>query len=160
MNLQPLLDAPIAVQIHVAAVLPAAVLGAYILLNRKGTPIHRLLGRIWMMLMAVTSLSSFFIHGIDLVYGFGPIHLLSIFVLFNIWQAIASARARNIRLHKAAVKGMYFGGIVIAGLFTFIPGRIMNAVVFSGGPNWILLVTLAAIAAALFLQHRLIRHRL
>jgi uncharacterized membrane protein len=160
MNLQPLLDAPFAVQIHVAAVLPSAVLGAYILLNRKGTPIHRLLGRIWMMLMAVTSLSSFFILGIDLVYGFGPIHLLSIFVLFNIWQAIASARARNIRLHKAAVKGMYFGGIVIAGLFTFIPGRLMNAVVFSGGPNWILLVTLAAIAAALFLQHRLIAHRL
>ncbi|WP_117193714.1 DUF2306 domain-containing protein [Rhizobium terrae] len=154
MNLQPLLDAPIAVQIHVAAVLPAAVLGAYILLNRKGTPLHRALGKVWMVLMAVTSLSSFFIHEINLFYGFSPIHLLSIFVLVGIWRAISAVRAGNIRAHKATVIGMYFGGIVVAGLFTLAPGRIMNAVVFTGGPSWILLLTLLAIAGTLFLQQR------
>ncbi|EUB96468.1 Protein of unknown function DUF2306, membrane [Rhizobium sp. CF080] len=159
MNLQPLLDAPLAVQIHVAAVLPASVLGAYILLNRKGTPIHRLLGKIWMALMVITSLSSFFIHEINLFHGFSPIHLLSISVLVGAWQAISSARAHNIRAHKAAVIGMYFGGIVIAGLFTLIPGRIMNAVVFSGGPSWILILTLLGIAAMLFLQQRLVTRR-
>jgi len=42
------------------------------------TPLHRLLGKIWMVLMVITSLSSFFIHQIDLFYGFSPIHLLSI----------------------------------------------------------------------------------
>lgn len=155
MNLQPLLDAPLAVQIHVAAVLPAAVLGAYILVNRKGTPAHRLLGKIWMLLMVVTSLSSFFIHEIDLFHGFSPIHLLSISVLVGAWRAVTAARAKNIRAHKAAVIGMYFGGIVIAGLFTLIPGRIMNAVVFSGGPSWILIVTLLGIAGTLCLQRRL-----
>ena len=155
MNLQPLLDAPLAVQIHVAAVLPAAVLGAYILVNRKGTPAHRLLGKIWMVLMVITSLSSFFIHEIDLFHGFSPIHLLSISVLVGAWRAVTAARAKNIRAHKAAVIGMYFGGIVIAGLFTLIPGRIMNAVVFSGGPSWILIVTLLGIAGTLCLQRRL-----
>jgi uncharacterized membrane protein len=158
-NLQPLLDAPLAVQIHVAAVLPAAVLGAYILLNRKGTPRHRLFGKIWMVLMVVTSLSSFFIHGINLFFGFSPIHLLSVFVLVGVWRAISAARAHNIRAHKAAVIGMYLGGIVGAGLFTLIPGRLMNAVVFSGGPSWILLLTLAAIVAMFILQQRLASRR-
>ncbi len=155
MNLQPLLDAPLAVQIHVAAVLPAAVLGAYILLDRKGTPRHRLFGKIWMVLMVVTSLSSFFIHGINLFYGFSPIHLLSVFVLVGAWRTISAARAHNIRAHKASVIGMYLGGIVGAGLFTLIPGRIMNAVVFSGGPSWILLLTLVAIVAMFILRQRL-----
>lgn len=159
MNLQPLLDAPLAVQIHVAAVLPAAVLGAYILLDRKGTPRHRLFGKIWMVLMVVTSLSSFFIHGINLFYGFSPIHLLSVFVLVGAWRAISAARAHNIRAHKASVIGMYLGGIIGAGLFTLIPGRIMNAVVFSGGPSWILLLTLAAIVAMFILQQRLASRR-
>lgn len=155
MNFQPLLDAPIAVQIHVAAVLPAAVLGAYILVNRKGTPRHRLLGKIWMMLMVMASLSSFFIHEINLFHGFSPIHLLSISVLVGAWRAITAARAKNIRAHKVAVIGMYFGGIVIAGLFTLLPGRIMNAVVFSGGPNWVMMLTFAAIAAMFILHRRL-----
>ncbi|MGK6312381.1 DUF2306 domain-containing protein [Neorhizobium sp. DT-125] len=159
MNLQPLLDAPLAVHIHVAAVLPATLLGAYILLNRKGTALHRLLGKIWMVLMVVTSLSSFFIHELDLFYGFSPIHLLSIFVLVGVWRAITAARAHNIRAHKAAVIGMYFGGIVGAGLFTLLPGRIMNAVVFSGGPSWILLLTLAAIVGMLVLQQKLASRR-
>ncbi|KGE01040.1 DUF2306 domain-containing protein [Rhizobium sp. YS-1r] len=155
MNLQPLLDSPLAVQIHVAAVLPAAVLGAYILVNRKGTPAHRLLGKIWMALMVITSFSSFFIHEINLFYGFSPIHLLSIFVLVGVWRAISAARAHNIRVHKASVIGMYIGGIVGAGLFTLIPGRIMNAVVFSGGPDWGQMLAIASIAGLLFLQRKL-----
>ena len=159
MSLQPLLDASPAVQIHVAAVLPAAVLGAYILLNSKGTPLHRLLGKIWMVLMAITSLSSFFIHEINLFHGFSPIHLLSAFVLAGIWRSISAARAHNIRAHKASAIGMYFGGIVVAGLFTLVPGRIMNAVVFAGGPSWVLLLTLGGIATILFLQWRIASRR-
>lgn len=159
MSLQPFLDASPAVQIHVAAVLPAAVLGAYILLNSKGTPLHRLLGKIWMVLMAITSLSSFFIHEINLFHGFSPIHLLSVFVLAGIWQSISAARAHNIRAHKASAIGMYFGGIVVAGLFTLVPGRIMNAVVFAGGPSWVLLLTLGGIVAILFLQRRIASRR-
>ncbi|OCJ11246.1 hypothetical protein A6U86_22480 [Rhizobium sp. AC27/96] len=148
MTLDPLFDAPFAIQIHVAAVVPAALLGAYLLLRPKGTPRHRLLGKIWLCLMVITALSSFFIHQINLFYGFSPIHLLSVFVLFGCWGAIVNARRHNIAAHKRIVRGLYFGGIVGAGLFTFLPGRIMNKVAF-GGDEIAPLVVVAVIAMAL-----------
>jgi uncharacterized membrane protein len=132
MTLEPLLDAQPAIQIHVATVVPAALLGAYLLSRPKGTPRHRLLGKIWMGLMVITALSTFFIHELNMFYGFSPIHLLSIATLFGAWQAIAAARRHDVVRRRHIVRSIYFGGIVIAGLFTFLPGRIMNSVVFSG----------------------------
>ncbi|MBX5189878.1 DUF2306 domain-containing protein [Rhizobium sp. NZLR3b] len=156
MTLEPLLDAPLAVLIHVGAVTPAALLGAYILLRPKGTALHRLLGRIWMVLMMVTAISSFFIHQLDLFYGFSPIHLLSIATLFGAWNAIAAARRGDIRLHKRIVAGLYFGGIVLAGLFTLVPGRIMHAVIFTGAqwPAALAAAVIGSILAAIVLRRR------
>ena len=154
MTLEPLLDAPLAVQIHVAAVTPAALLGAHLLLRPKGTPLHRLLGRIWMALMVVTAVSSFFIHQINLFYGFSPIHLLSIATLFGSWNAIAAARRGDIRQHKRIVTGLYFGGIVVAGLFTFVHGRIMHAVAFTGAewPAVLIAALIGSILVAIVLR--------
>lgn len=136
MNLAPLLDAPVAIQIHVAAVLPAAVIGAYLLWAGKGTPVHRLLGKAWLGLMLITALSSFFIHEINLFRGFSPIHLLSVYVLVGCYLAYRSARAHRIVAHKRQVLGLYLGGIVGAGLFTLLPGRIMNELVFTYPARW------------------------
>ena len=132
MSLAPLLNAPLAVQFHVYTVVPAAIIGAYILANRKGTPLHKFLGRIWIGLMIATSFSTFFIHSINLFFGFSPIHLLSIGVIFGSVMAVVEVRRGNIEAHKRYLVGNYLGGIVLAGLFTFIPGRIMNEVVFGG----------------------------
>jgi len=132
MTFEPLFNAPFAIQIHVLAVTPAALLGAYILVRQKGTKWHRMLGKIWLGLMSLAALSSFFIHQIDMFHGFSPIHLLSVSVLVGSWRAIAAARRHDIRTHKRIVTGLYFGGIIGAGLFTLVPGRIMNAVAFSG----------------------------
>jgi uncharacterized membrane protein len=132
MTFEPLLDAPIAVQFHVATVLPAAVLGAVLLARRKGTPAHRLLGKIWLVLMVVTSFSTFFIHDLKTVGNFSPIHLLSVYVIVGSIPAIRAARRGDIRAHRAQVAGMYFGGIVVAGLFTLVPHRVMGAIIFDG----------------------------
>lgn len=148
MTLAPLFNAPLAIQIHVLAVVPAAILGAYLLARPKGTPRHRLLGKIWMALMVMTSLSSFFIHQINLFHGFSPIHLLSIAVLAGSWRAILAARRHDIRTHRRVVSGMYFGGIVVAGLATLLPGRLMNAVAFSGN-SWLAAAMLGLVAAAI-----------
>lgn len=132
MNIQPLVDAPLAVQIHVATVVPAAFLGAFIFLARKGTPRHRLLGRIWLSLMVVTALSTFFIHTIRAWGEFSPIHILSVVVIVSSALAIHHARKGNIRAHKSTLISIYIAGIFGAGAFTFWPGRLMNRV-FLGG---------------------------
>ncbi|OLP57152.1 hypothetical protein BJF92_06380 [Rhizobium rhizosphaerae] len=164
MTLQPLLDAPLAVQIHVATVLPAAVLGIVLLLGRKGTRLHRLFGRIWVGLMAATALASFFIHEIGGVFGFSPIHLLSVLTLFGLWDAVARARAGDLAGHRRRMRQLNLGAIGLAGLFTLLPGRRMGAVLF-GDPSWPELGLFAglgllpALAAGVFLRSQAMRVR-
>ncbi|MDZ7926803.1 MAG: DUF2306 domain-containing protein [Agrobacterium sp.] len=149
MSLQPLLDAPLAVQVHVATVVPAAVLGAVIFLRPKGTAIHRLLGKIWVALMVVTSLSTFFIHAIKMFYGFSPIHLLSILTIYGCLQSIHFARRGDIRRHMRIMQSVYLGGIVIAGGFTFVPGRIMHEVAFGDGKAGLMALCAGALISVL-----------
>ncbi len=139
MSLQPLLDASLAVQFHVATVIPAAILGGVVFLRPKGNATHRLIGRIWVVLMVVTSASTFFIHEIRMFHGFSPIHLLSVFTIWGCLQSVYFARRGEIIRHKRFMQGVYVGGIVIAGGFTFVPGRIMHAVAFgeSDGSIWL-----------------------
>ncbi|MDH0613928.1 MULTISPECIES: DUF2306 domain-containing protein [unclassified Agrobacterium] len=136
MSLQPLLDAPFAVQLHVATVIPAAIIGAVVLFSPKGTAFHRLLGKVWVVLMILTSFSTFFIHGLNVFYGFSPIHLLSIFTIYGCLQSIYFARRGEIKHHMRLMKGIYLGGIVVAGGLTFLPTRMMHEVAFGdGGAN-------------------------
>jgi uncharacterized membrane protein len=142
MTLEPLLNASPAIQFHVATVVPAALIGGIMLLMRKGTSLHRMAGRLWIALMVLTALSSFFIHEINLVGGFSPIHILSVVVLVSAAEVVRSARRRDFVRHQRLVKSLYFGAIGIAGLFTLLPGRIMHEVVFTpvqanGAPVWV-----------------------
>jgi uncharacterized membrane protein len=61
---------------------------------------------------------------------FSPIHLLSIFVLIMLPRAVWAAHSHKVPAHKKGMTGIFVGGLVIAGAFTFVPGRIMHAVVF------------------------------
>lgn len=155
MTFDPLLSASLAIQIHVITVVPAAFLGTYILAVRKGTPRHKMLGKIWLALMVVSAFSSFFIHTIRVWGDFSPIHLLSIWVIVASFLAIYTARKGHILAHRGFVVGIYLGGIVGAGLFTFLPGRIMNGVFlgsydFASRPS-ALAVAPALLVAALFI---------
>ena len=96
----------------------------------KGTLPHRTLGWIWVILMAVVAISSFWIHEIRLIGPFSPIHLLSIWVPIMLVVAVVAARRHNVRRHRITMLWLFAGALVIAGLFTFMPGRIMHAVVF------------------------------
>lgn len=162
MSLAPLLNAPLIIQLHVATVVPAAIIGAVILLRPKGTAAHRLLGRIWVVLMIATSLTTFFIHTIDTFYGFSPIHILSITVILGCARAVAAARRHDIRTHLKIMRAVYAGGIGLAGLFTLYPGRLMNQVVFGGASSalvWgIIVAAMAATAVYLYRLTRRDRH--
>jgi uncharacterized membrane protein len=121
------------VQIHVATVLPAFLLGTWqIFASMKGAHPHRVAGYIYLALMTVTSLTALFIHEVmpDAPFGFSPIHLLIPVTLLGIFGAIYGARTHRVTLHKYAMIGTYVGGILVAGAFTFVPGRILHAVFF------------------------------
>jgi uncharacterized membrane protein len=45
--------------------------------------------------------------------------------------AVLHARRHDIAQHRIAMLMLFTGALVIAGGFTFLPGRIMHAVVFS-----------------------------
>jgi uncharacterized membrane protein len=134
MTLQPLLDASPVIQVHALAAVAAFFLGAFVLFRRKGTPAHRFAGRLWAALMVLVAGSSFFIHTIRLWGPWSPIHLLSIATLVSLAYAIFLIRRHNVAAHARVMKALYAGALVVAGIFTLLPGRIMNHVVFGAGP--------------------------
>jgi uncharacterized membrane protein len=132
MSLAPLLQAEPVIQIHAFAAMGAFALGIIQFAAPKGTLPHRTIGWIWVTLMTVIAASSFFIHEIKLVGPFSPIHLLSIFTLVMLPLAVLHARRHDVKKHRGAMIGIFVGALVIAGAFTFLPGRIMHAVAFGG----------------------------
>jgi uncharacterized membrane protein len=130
MSLAPLLDAAPAIPVHALAAMAALVLGIVQLAGPKGTLPHRTLGWIWVGLMVTVAASSFWIHQIQLLGPWSPIHLLSIMVLILLPIAVIAARRHHVRRHRRTMIGIFAGGLVIAGLFTLLPGRIMHAVIF------------------------------
>jgi uncharacterized membrane protein len=134
MTLEPLLQAPFAVQFHVATVVPAAVIGAWLIFfSGKGLPWHRTFGYVYLSLMTVTAISTLWVHQLmpnSPFFGLSPIHLLIPLTLFGVVGALRGAWTHNIAMHKRSMFGVYIGGILVAGGLTFIPGRIMHAVFF------------------------------
>ena len=130
MNLAPLLDAAPAIPLHAFAAMAAFVLGTVQLTAPKGTLPHRTLGWIWVILMVMVAGSSFWIHQIRLLGPWSPIHLLSIFTLVTLPLGVWMAHRHRVADHRRIMILMFSGALVIAGLFTLMPGRIMHAVVF------------------------------
>jgi uncharacterized membrane protein len=96
----------------------------------KGTLPHRTIGWIWVALMALVAGSSFWIHQIRLIGPWSPIHLLSIFTLSMLPLAVWKAHTHQVREHRRIMIFIFSGALVIAGLFTILPGRIMHQVLF------------------------------
>ena len=130
MSLTPLLDAAPAIPVHAFAAMAAFALGIVQFAAPKGTLPHRTVGWIWVGLMATVAASSFWIHEVRLLGPWSPIHLLSIFTLIMLPIAVWRARRYRVADHRRIMTMTFVGALVIAGLFTLLPGRIMHAVVF------------------------------
>jgi uncharacterized membrane protein len=130
MSLAPLLDAAPPIPVHAFAAMAAFALGVVQLAAPKGTLPHRTLGWIWVGLMMTVAGSSFWIHQIRLVGPWSPIHLLSILVLVTVPLAVWRAHHHRVTDHRRIMISVFSGALVIAGLFTLLPGRIMHAVMF------------------------------
>lgn len=117
-----------AIWVHLATVLPALPLGAWLLWRPlKGDAAHRIGGRVWVALMLVTAIDSFWIR--TLTGSIGPIHFFSVLTLVQLPRAIWFARTRQIDRHLKTMRGVFFG-LIAAGFFAMAPGRTLWTFLF------------------------------
>jgi len=130
MVLQPLIVAGPLILIHTVAALLAIGLGVVQFALPKGSGHHRVLGWAWIGTMTVVAMTSFGIHEIRQFGRFSWIHGLSIVVLALLVVGVVLARRGRIVDHRWTMTGLFVGALIISGLFTLVPGRVMHRVLF------------------------------
>ena len=129
-DLAPFFAAPFAVQLHTAAAIVAFLVGAVQMFGPGfGRLLHICLGILWVSAMAVVVLSSVFIRDL---FAVGP-SMITIFIpittvglVIGLWRLAH----RDFRGHGAAMRILYVSAMLIAGGFTFVPGRLMHQLAF------------------------------
>jgi uncharacterized membrane protein len=118
---------PLPIWIHMTAAFSALVLGAALLSRRiKGDRMHRIAGWTWVGAMLTVAISSLWIPGF---MHFTWIHVFTAITLVSLPLGVYRARTHNVKAHRATMIGLFSGGLIIAGIFTLLPGRILgNAV--------------------------------
>lgn len=119
--------------LHLATVVPAFLIGTILLLIKKGTNLHKIFGRIYMILMMITALITLFMQaevGPKLLNHFGWIHSFSFLTIYTVPTAYLAIKRRDVKSHKRKMILLYFGAIIIAGGFTFVPGRYLHTLFF------------------------------
>lgn len=111
---------------HLATVMPALALTPMMLAQPKGDRRHRLIGYAWVMLMAATALISFAVTTSNPGH-FSFVHIISAWVLVMLAVIVRAARAHRIASHRARIRGLVIGGLLIAGFFTLPFGRMLGA---------------------------------
>lgn len=114
--------------VHMSCAFAALGIGTALMVGVKGTAAHRTLGYAWSACMLVTAVSSFWIrtdHG-----SLSFIHFLSGWTTIAVPLGIAFVRRRQVRRHARMMTAVFVGGLLIAGLLTFLPGRLMFALFF------------------------------
>ena len=120
---------PWVIQLHIAAALLALLLGTVQLVGIKGTGVHRLIGWTWVVAMVTVAISSLFIRQIN-PGSFSLIHLLSGWTLIALPMALFAIRRGRVARHASGMTWTFVGGLIVAGAFTFLPGRLLWEVFF------------------------------
>jgi uncharacterized membrane protein len=108
---------------HAFAALTSLLLGAWqLFLSPKGTPIHRLVGRVWVASMVFVSVSSFWIREIrDGQFSF--LHILSVVTIVTVTLGLIDARRGRINSHVGNMRGSWIG-LSVAFIFAVtVPAR-------------------------------------
>jgi len=139
MSFDPLLEAPMTIQVHAFAAMAAFLLGIIQFVAPKGTLPHRMLGVVWLVIMTAIAVSSIFIRpslypGLPITQWFSFIHIFTVLTFYGVIQGslFLVRGGGNFKQHAKSFTGIFIGGLLIAGAFAFLPGRIMHQVVFGG----------------------------
>ena len=125
------------IYVHAFFALLAVPLGLYILLTQKGTKKHKLIGRIWSLFLLIVSFTAIFIQAIT-PGQYSLIHLLIPWtigsLIYSIWS-IRKFQKKKLEKYKKAhmysMIGVYVGALLVAGLFTLMPGRLFHEILFN-----------------------------
>jgi uncharacterized membrane protein len=122
-----------AIIVHFMIATFALAMGMLIFANRKGTPGHKLMGKLWVTMIAAVALSSFFIHTLnrsEQFWGLSWMHLFSVYTLSQIGLAIWHIRHGRGHQHGRAMKRAYITGLAISIFFTLLPSGLLHKLVF------------------------------
>ncbi|MCR9153969.1 MAG: DUF2306 domain-containing protein [Bacteroidetes bacterium] len=120
--------------LHLVTVIPCFIIGTVLLLIKKGSPFHKKAGRVYMILMLLTAAITLFMPaqvGPRFLNHFGWIHSFSFLTIYTVPTAYSAVKKGNIKAHKRKMILLYFGAIIIAGGFTFFPGRYLYELFFA-----------------------------
>ena len=124
------------IYVHSVLALLAIPLGLYIIITKKGTKSHKMLGRIWVTVLLIVSLTAIFIQTIK-PDQFSLIHLLVPYtigsLIYSIWniRRFEKTKIKRYKIaHMRSMIGVYIGALLIAGAFTLMPGRFFNEIIF------------------------------
>jgi uncharacterized membrane protein len=120
---------PRGVWLHLATIMIALVLTPYMLLRPRGTALHRLLGKVWVVAMVATAAISLFVRYSNPGH-FSFIHILSVFVLVMAPRVWITARKHNVAAHRGTVRGLVTGALIVAGYFTLLETRLLGGWLF------------------------------
>lgn len=112
----------LAVKVHLAVAVGGVAIGAGLMLGVKGRRLHRIFGWACALLVFATAVSSLFIRTSG---QFSWIHGLSAWVMLALPLAVLAARRHDVKRHRSLMTGLFYGGLVTAGLFAFTPGRVL-----------------------------------
>jgi len=130
MNPGALFSSDIAIQIHAVAAVSALALGALQFSTKAGAATHRRLGYVWVGLMLLVSVSSFWISANPVMGRYSWIHGLSVFTTIMLVVGVLAARRGQRERHRAIMFSLFWFALVVTGIFTLLPGRVMHQVVF------------------------------
>jgi uncharacterized membrane protein len=125
------------IYVHAFFALIAVPVGLYIFLTKKGTAIHKFVGRFWVTALMIVSVTAIFIQEIN-PGEYSLIHLLIpwtigslIYSIWNIQKYRQTKLPRHKYAHMYSMIGVYIGALIVAGAFTLTPGRFFYEILFA-----------------------------
>lgn len=146
-------DLPAVIQWHAVAALLALMIGPFALWRQRRDRIHRFLGMTWILLMLTVATTAWFIHTIQVIGPFSPIHLFALWTYWSLFVALRHVRAGRYQAHGAEMQSLYLWALGVTGVMTLLPGRAMHRLLF-GQDTWLGLVVMVALGLCLVLVFR------
>lgn len=138
MDVTPFLILPFVIQLHATSAAFAVLVGPFAILRQRRDRLHKLLGYLWVLAMACVSVTGLMIPSFDLaiIGHFGPIHLFVVLTAVSLFMGMRAIFLGDITAHRAWLSGLYWQGLMLAGAFNFLPGRMVNRALFPDNPDF------------------------